>query len=76
MSPAQAEVIYHTIKDLLNRGLITKSPSLWSIQIVIVPKKDGLTRMCVDFSRLNSVIRKDTHLPNIEDILLKARDLR
>ena len=46
------------------------SCSLWASPVVVVPKKDGLTRFCMDYWRLNTVTRKDVYpLPRVEDIL-------
>ena len=55
---------------MLERGIIRASNSPWSSPIVLAPKKDGDYRFCVDFRRVNSVTKKDTHpMPRIDQIL-------
>ena len=58
------------LQDMLEKGVITPSSSPWSSPIVLTTKKDGTTRCCVDFRRLNKVTRKDAYpLPRIDDSL-------
>ncbi|KAL0811097.1 hypothetical protein ABMA28_010365 [Loxostege sticticalis] len=56
------------IKDLLDKGIIRESESEFSSPILLVKKKDGSDRMCVDFRALNANTVKDRYpLPLIDD---------
>ncbi|KAK6190484.1 hypothetical protein SNE40_002346 [Patella caerulea] len=58
------------LQDLLKSGIITKSHSPWSSNIVLCRKKDNSLRMCVDFRQLNRRTIKDAYaLPHIDEIL-------
>ena len=46
------------------------SASPWASPIVLVTKKDGSTRFCVDYRKVNQVTRKDAYpLPRVDDTL-------
>lgn len=58
------------IEKLLGRGVIEPSNSPWSFRTVLIAKKDGSTRVCVDYRALNNVIIKDAYpLPRVDDCL-------
>src|SRR5437764_3460818 len=51
-------------------GVIRKSYSPWSSTVVIVEKKDGSKRFCVDYRKINQITIPDAHpLPRIDDML-------
>ena len=55
---------------MLKVGAIWKSVSLWASTIVLVCKKDGSLRFCIDLHKLNSRTIKDAYsLPSIEESL-------
>jgi len=58
------------IKNMLERGVIEPCDGPWSSPIVLVTKKDGDVRLCVDFRTVNNLTKKDAYpLPRIEDNL-------
>ena len=58
------------LQKMQEEEVIQPSNSPWSSAIVLVRKKDGGLRICVDYRQLNSVTKIDTFpLPRIDDLL-------
>ena len=68
--PAVLGEVKAHISDLLSRGIITPSSSPYASPIVVVRKKSGELRLCVDYRKVNSITRKDSFpLPRIDESL-------
>ena len=58
------------LQDMLHHDIIRPSQSPWSSPVIIIGKKDGGSRLVVDYRQLNSLTRKDSYpLPRIDDTL-------
>ena len=58
------------VEEMLSADVIEPSYSPWSSPVVLVRKKDGSTRFCIDYRKLNAVSIKDSYpLPRIDDSL-------
>lgn len=62
--------IRHQIEDMLVRGVIHTSRSPYNSSLILVVKKNGSLRLCLDFRAVNKVIEDDCFpLPNIDHML-------
>ena len=59
--PPQLDEVHVHLKMMLDAGVIRPSNSPWCNAVVLVRKKDGSLRFCIDFRRLNSLTVKDSH---------------
>ena len=67
--PADFEAARQHIKDLLDAKIISPSTSPYASPIVLVKKKSGALRMCVDYRKINARTIRDSYaLPKIEDL--------
>jgi hypothetical protein len=56
VTAAQREIITEQVNEMLRLGVIRKSNSPWSTPCVLVKKKNGETRLCLDYRSLNQMI--------------------
>ena len=67
---ALKEVIDTEMTKMLEHGVVKPSSSPWSSSVVLVKKKDGSWRFCVDYRKLNAVTHRDAYpLPRIDATL-------
>ncbi|GBM21042.1 Retrovirus-related Pol polyprotein from transposon 297 [Araneus ventricosus] len=67
---ARKEEADNLVKEMVHNGIIEESSGPWTSPIVLVKKKDGSTRFCVDYRKLNEITKKDSYpLPRIDDTL-------
>jgi hypothetical protein len=58
------------VEQLERQGIVRKSSSPWSSPVVLVRKKNGRVRVCIDYRRLNAVTKQDAFpLPRTQDCL-------
>ena len=70
MPYAARQEIARQIEEMQRNGVIQPSQSPWSSPVVLVKKKDGSQRFCVNYRELNSVTKVDMFpLPRIDDLL-------
>ena len=69
---ATRNIIQEEIDSMLESGVIEESDSPYNSPVVIVKKKDGSNRFCIDFRRLNSITKFDSEpMGNPDDIMAK-----
>lgn len=77
MALTEQSIVDDQIEEWLDKNIIEESNSEFTSPIVLVKKRDGSARLCVDFRRINKVIVKDHFpLPLIEDQLDRLQEAK
>ena len=77
IAPHKVEKVHQHIQEMLDGGAIRPSQSPWCNAIMLVWKKDGTLRFCIDFRHLNTCTKKDSYpipkCPEAMESLVGAR---
>ena len=69
-SPQHKDEIERQVKEMLTAGLVVPSTSPFASPVLLIQKKDGSWRFCVDYRRLNELtIQNRFPMPVMEEIL-------
>ncbi|XP_052723068.1 uncharacterized protein LOC108318967 [Vigna angularis] len=70
MPPVELAELKTQIEELMDRQFIGPSVSPWGAPVLLVKKKDGSSRLCIDYRQLNKLTIKNKYpLPRIDDLL-------
>ncbi|KAJ9541742.1 hypothetical protein OSB04_028248 [Centaurea solstitialis] len=69
LAPSEMQELSNQLQELLDKGFIRPSSSPWGAPVLFVKKKDGSSRMCIDYRELNKITIKNRYpLPRIDDL--------
>src|SRR4051812_24753193 len=70
MAPYRMSELKKQLEELLEKRFVRPSVSPWGAPVLLVKKKDGSMRLCIDYRQLNKVTIKNKYpLPRIDDLL-------
>lgn len=74
MTPSEMSELKNKLEELLSKKFIRPSVSPWGAPVLLVKKKDGKSKLCVDYRQLNKVTIKNRYpLPHIGDLMDQLR---
>ena len=77
MAPTELKELNEQLQELLDKGFIRPSASLWGAPVLFEKKNDGTMRLCIDYHELNRVTMRNKYpLPRIDDLFDQLQGAR
>ncbi|GJV43031.1 putative reverse transcriptase domain-containing protein [Tanacetum coccineum] len=77
LAPSEMKELAEQLQELMDKGFIRPSSSPWGALVLLVKKKDGSFRMCIDYRELKKLTVKNRYpLPRIDDLFDQLQGTR
>lgn len=74
LSPIKRNILKEELNKMIADEIIEESETPYAAPVALIAKKDGGTRVCIDYRKLNSITTPDRYpLPRIDDLLHDAK---